>query len=287
MTKNEVITDEQKKDYFRRLNSPYEKKGDSKRFYDQFNNARGQEIKNGKIWRVLSSSRLCFDLYSWMADDDGYEDIELEKQLTGLNAGGSPPNMDVFFETSSEIFFIENKYTELISGRFTIPEAYWAETDIYHTTKGKLTKKPVIERYRGLVDVKDKFVSFIEYVRKLEESRKGATWFDAKQEICHLSGIVFYLIENKTKKRIRFFNVAANYSDNPLAEVFRSEAEVMVKGILNDNSITTSFDYQLCSVEDFFNSFMLWGKKGYKTNKTIRELVSDPNLYDLSKHPIL
>lgn len=287
MIKQKEISEGKKKDYLRRLNTPYKKKGLIKNFYDQFNNARGQEIKNGKIWRIMSSSRLCFDLYSWMAYDNGYEDVELEKQLTGLNGGGSSPNMDVFFETSSEIFFIESKYTELVKGKFKIPEAYWVETDIYHKTDGNTTSKPILKRYRDHADVKDKFVSFIKYVRNIEESRKGATWFDSKQEICHLLGIIFYLIENKPKKRVHFYNVAANYSYSSLAESFRSKAEEMVKDILSANFITTSFDYQLCSVEGFFDNFMRWDKKGYKTSKTIRELVSDPELYDLSKHPIL
>ena len=287
MTKYEVIPVEIRKDYLRRLKTPYEKKGQSKQFFDQFEKASGQEIKDGKFWRIISSSRLCFDLYSWMAEDDSYVDVEVEKQLTGLNAGGSPPNMDVFYETSSDIFFIESKYTELVSGKFTIPEAYWVETDAYHNTKGKITEKPILERYRGRSDVKDKFVSFIDYVRKLEENRKGATWFDSKQEICHLLGIVFYLLDNKPKKSVHFLNVAANYSHNDLAVVFCIRAEEMINQILIANSISTPFDYQLRSVKDFFGSFLLLDRKGYNTSKTVRELISDPQLYDLSKHPIL
>lgn len=287
MTKYEVIPEEVQKDYLRRLKATYEKKGLRKRFFDQFEKASGQEIKDGKFWRIISSSRLCFDLYSWMADDDNYVDIEVEKQLTGLNAGGSPPNMDVFYETASDIFFIESKYTELVSGKFSIPEAYWVETDAYHTTEGKLIEKPILERYRGRRDVKDWFVSFIEYVRKLEKNRKGSTWFDSKQEICHLLGITFYLLESKPQKSVHFLNVAANYSYNDLAVSFCIRAEEMIQQILRANSISTDFDYQLCSVKDFFESFLKLDKKGYKTSKTVRELISNPELYDLSNHPIL
>lgn len=287
MTKYEVIPEEIQKDYLRRLNTPYEKKGLSKKFFDQFEKASGQEIKDGKFWRIISSSRLCFDLYSWMADDDSYVDVEVEKQLTGLNAGGSPPNMDVFFETASDIFFIESKYTELVRGKFKIPEAYWVETDAYHNTKGELTEKPILERYRGRRDVKEKFVSFIEYVRKIEENRKGPTWFDSKQEICHFLGIVFYLLENKPQKSVHFLNVAANFSCNDVAVAFCIRAEEMIQQILIANSISTPFDYQLCSIKDFFGSFLLLDRKGYKTSKTVRELISDPGLYDISKNPIL
>ncbi len=287
MSKHEVIPEEVQKDYLRRLKTPYEKKGLSKSFFDQFDKASGQEIKDGKFWRIKSSSRLCFDLYSWMADDDNYVDIEVEKQLTGLNAGGSPPNMDVFYETASDIFFIESKYTELVSGKFSIPEAYWVETDAYHTTEGKLTEKPILERYRGRRDVKDWFVPFIEYVRKLEENRKGSTWFDSKQEICHLLGITFYLLESKPQKSVHFLNVAANYSYNDLAVSFCIRAEEMIQQILRANSISTDFDYQLCGVKDFFESFLQLDKKGYKTSKTVRELISNPDLYDLSNNPVL
>ncbi len=287
MTKYEVIPEIVQKDYLRRLKTPYEKKGLRKQFFDQFEKASGQEIKDGKFWRIISSSRLCFDLYSWMADDDNYVDFEVEKQLTGLNAGGSPPNMDVYYETASDIFFIESKYTELVRGKFKIPEAYWVETDAYHNTKGELTEKPILERYRGRSDVKDKFVSFIKNVRILEESRKGATWFDSKQEICHLLGIVFYMLENKPQKYVHFLNVAANYSHNELAVVFCIRAEEMIQQILIANSISAPFDYQLCSVKDFFERFQLLDRKGYQTSKTVRELISDSELYDLSNHPVL
>lgn len=188
--------------------------------------------------------------------------------------------MDVFFETSSEIFFIESKYTEEVSGRFPIPEAYWVETDEYHTTKGKLTKKPILARYRGHSDVKDAFVSFIKYVKKLESQRIGSTWFDSKQEICHLLGIVFYILENKPKKTVHFFNVAANYAYDPFEVPFSIKGEDMVMTILKNNNISTNFDYQLCGVRDFFESFMLMDKKGYQTERTIRELISDKTLYN-------
>ncbi len=279
-TKKAIIPEEIQQDYLRRLKTPYVKKGEEKSFFEQYQRGSGQEIKDGKFWRTISSSRLCFDLYSWMADDDGYFDIEFEKKLVGLNGGGSPPNMDVFFETSSEIFFIESKYTEEISGQFSIPEAYYVETDEYHTTKGKLTKKPILDRYRGYADVKNAFVSFIEYVKKLESKRVGSTWFDSKQEICHLLGIVYYILENKPKKAVHFLNVAANYSDDPISVPFCIKGEDMVKTLLKKNNISTVFDYQLCGVRDYFGNFMLWDKKGYKTKRTIKELIADKSLYE-------
>ena len=265
-------------DYLRRLKTPYLKKGKEKSFFEQYQHGSGQEIKDGKFWRTISSSRLCFDLYSWMAEDNIYIDIEFEKKLVGLNGGGSPPNMDAFFETSSGIFFIESKYTEEVSGQFSIPQAYWVETDEYYTTKGKLTNKPILTRYRGHADVKDAFVSFINYVKELESQRIGSTWFDSKQEICHLLGIVYYILENKPKKAVHFLNVAANHIDDKISDQFCRKGKDMVLAILKNNNISTDFDYQSCSVRKYFGKLL--DKKGYKTERTIMELIEDKTLYE-------
>ncbi len=276
--KKVVIPEAIQQDYLRRLKTPYLKKGKEKSFFEQYQHGSGQEIKDGKFWRTISSSRLCFDLYSWMAEDNIYIDIEFEKKLVGLNGGGSPPNMDAFFETSSEIFFIESKYTEEVSGQFSIPQAYWVETDEYYTTKGKLTNKPILTRYRGHADVKDAFVSFINYVKELESQRIGSTWFDSKQEICHLLGIVYYILENKPKKAVHFLNVAANHIDDKISDQFCRKGKDMVLAILKNNNISTDFDYQSCSVRKYFGKLL--DKKGYKTERTIMELIEDKTLYE-------
>lgn len=276
--KKVVIPEAIQQDYLRRLKTPYLKKGKEKSFFEQYQHGSGQEIKDGKFWRTISSSRLCFDLYSWMAEDNIYIDIEFEKKLVGLNGGGSPPNMDAFFETSSEIFFIESKYTEEVSGQFSIPQAYWVETDEYYTTKGKLTNKPILTRYRGHADVKDAFVSFINYVKELESQRIGSTWFDSKQEICHLLGIVYYILENKPKKVVHFLNVAANHIDDKISDQFCRKGKDMVLAILKNNNISTDFDYQSCSVRKYFGKLL--DKKGYKTERTIMELIEDKTLYE-------
>lgn len=276
--KKVVIPEAIQQDYLRRLKTPYLKKGKEKSFFEQYQHGSGQEIKDGKFWRTISSSRLCFDLYSWMAEDNIYIDIEFEKKLVGLNGGGSPPNMDAFFETSSEIFFIESKYTEEVSGQFSIPQAYWVETDEYYTTKGKLTNKPILTRYRGHADVKDAFVSFINYVKELESQRIGSTWFDSKQEICHLLGIVYYILENKPKKTVHFLNVAANHIDDKISDQFCRKGKDMVLAILKNNNISTDFDYQSCSVRKYFGKLL--DKKGYKTERTIMELIEDKTLYE-------
>lgn len=276
--KKVVIPEAIQQDYLRRLKTPYLKKGKEKSFFEQYQHGSGQEIKDGKFWRTISSSRLCFDLYSWMAEDNIYIDIEFEKKLVGLNGGGSPPNMDAFFETSSEIFFIESKYTEEVSGQFSIPQAYWVETDEYYTAKGKLTNKPILTRYRGHADVKDAFVSFINYVKELESQRIGSTWFDSKQEICHLLGIVYYILENKPKKAVHFLNVAANHIDDKISDQFCRKGKDMVLAILKNNNISTDFDYQSCSVRKYFGKLL--DKKGYKTERTIMELIEDKTLYE-------
>ena len=106
--------------------------------------------------------------------------------------------------------------------------------------------------------LKDEFVSFITEMDLLASKEDTPCWFDAKQETCHLLGIALDAIEKKPSKPIFFLNVAANYSDEPsFAGVFRARAEKMMRDIFSKYSVGTTFEYQLCSVKDYFGS-KLW-----------------------------
>ena len=98
-------------EYLKKLITPYEKKGKRKLFILQFARGAGNELAE-KFWSPISSSRLAFDLYSWLAEEKNVIDFEFEKQLPGLKSGGMGPNMDVFIETQDELIFIESKFTE-------------------------------------------------------------------------------------------------------------------------------------------------------------------------------
>ena len=281
---------ELKIDYLRRLFSPFKKDGKTDCFVFHYLQGSGNELKE-KFWSSKSSSRLCFDLYSWMGSDDGYESIEFEKKLPGIKSGGRQisPNMDVFFKHGNDLVFIESKYTETAINRNylkDLPEAYWNTQKEYKSVSGKKVSYSMLDRYHQKQVVMEEFVSFINSISILAEKEEFPSWFDAKQETCHLLGIVLYALdpEKEPSKHIYFNNVAANYQDSQFATHFSIMAEDMVRRIFKAYSITSSFDYQLCSVRDYFGSMMLLDKKAYKSDKTVREIISDRKLY---KEPIL
>ena len=274
-----------REEYYKRLSTPYSKGGKQFLFIEQFNAGSGNELLE-KFWSPRSSSRLCFDLYSWMGSDPNYDAVEFERKLPGIISGGRQvsPNMAVFFESGEGLFFIESKYTETVLNRGYkkgLPEAYWNKNDAYKSAGGKLVGYPIIRRYHGYEDVMEAFVSFIDEIDAEAAKEEKRSWFDAKQETCHLLGIVLFALENKPTKPIHFFNVAANESYSDLSVLFCEKAEEMVGRILEEHAVASSFDYQLCGVDDFFGSFMLWDKKGYQSDRTVRELVSDRSRYEV------
>lgn len=282
------MKEEIRKDYLRRLFIPYRKGNEWKSFIFQYLQGSGNELKK-KFWSTQSSSRLCFDLYSWMASDPRFDDIEFEFKLPGLKSGKRQvsPNMDVFFETKNGIYFIESKYTET-SNNFNyekdLPQAYWVEKAEYLNVKGKVVSYPIIERYDNKENVMKEFVKFIKGIKAMAKQEQNSSWFDAKQETCHLLGIVMYALEKKPTKPVHFLNVAANYKkDDSFAEAFRTKAKEMMQRILNEQSI--QFDYRLYSVKDFFEKEHFLDKTGYKSDKKVCDLISDKTLYRIQ--PIL
>ena len=268
-------------DYLKRLFTPYKKNGNINCFLFQYLQGSGNELKE-KFWSEKSSSRLCFDLYSWMGSDPSVSAIEFELKLPGIKSGGRQisPNMDVYFETKDGIYFIESKYTETVNNKEyknNLPQAYWKTDNHYKSVSGKDVYYPIIDRYHKYKFIMDEFVQFTENVDNMVSKEDEKVWFDAKQETCHLLGIALYAVMKKPGKPIHFFNVAANYcSDKPLfAEAFRARSEEMLNRIFAKYSVGISFDYQLCSVRDFFGRMLWLDKKGYATDRTVRELISE------------
>lgn len=273
------MNNEKRIDYLRRLCTPYKKNDKVECFIMQYLLGSGNELKE-KFWSPQSSSRLCFDLYSWMASDPDFKVIQFEKRIPGIKSGGRQiyPNMDVYFETSDGVFFIESKYTVTVINKGykkDLPEAYWKTDNVYKSVSGKIVRYPIIERYHKFEGVKKEFISFMEEIDKKASKEDEKCWFDAKQETCHLLGIVLYALENKPSKPIHFLNVAANYSKSLFAEEFRTCGEKMVRRILAEYSINTSFDYQLCSVMSYLGRMLWLDKKGYAAEQSVQELLSD------------
>lgn len=293
-TNKTLISDSNRSIYESRLQAEYidHITGEALSFGNQFKKGGGQELKK-KFWRTISSSRLCFDLYSWMAEEPEILSVRLEKKLPGIFSGGREvsPNMDAYFETEEDVFFIESKYTETVKNNqylsHQLPQAYWKQTDVYKNSKGKDTFQPIIERYRNNNLVMDSFLEFIKCVSKEAAKEKEPSWFDAKQETCHLIGIVFYAIIHHPTKPIHFYNVAANYKEDAFANWFRDKSEEMIRALLKAHFVETQFDYKLFSTRDFFIQKGFLDKTAFQSHKTVRELISDPVLYDLSENPIL
>lgn len=127
--KGKYIPNEEKLKYFERLIIPYKFKGNQQFFIEQYLKGAGKEL-SGSFWNVKSSSRMAFDLFSWIVNSHNVMDFSFEYKLPRLQSGGESPNMDVFIETSDEIIFIESKYSEKANLNYKnghLPKAYFSK----------------------------------------------------------------------------------------------------------------------------------------------------------------
>lgn len=261
--------------YFKRLiaENGTAENGIDEYFIEQFLQGSGNELKK-KFWSDRSSSRLCFDLYSWLCEEKGVKNFQFEKHLPGILVGenktAGTPNMDVFFEKGDDVVFVESKYTEKSGWEykddkkkdgFYLSEAYWGE-DGY-----KSCKMSSGERFYGQPNIAELFRLFCEEIQieikeRKENELKQYSWFDPKQETCHLFGIIFYVINNKIKKKNIFLcnNVYEMKTDcfeikGSIVEVFKKKAELMLNEIFKKNNCT--FTFEVNTIQDML-------EKGFK-----------------------
>lgn len=269
-----------REDYYRRLTTPTSK-GDL--FIDQYIQGSGNEL-NGKFWSKNSSSRLAFDLYSWIAEDKGILSFQFEKQLPGvicISSGTSGvPNMDVFFETHDTLVFIESKYTEpkasLKYKNGDLSKAYW-----YDGKYGR-ANFDLSTRFYHQEEVAKSFSAFCETMQKATIGNKR-NWFDLKQETCHLFGILFYVlcasIEGTSfscnldkarqvfngKKVVLCNNVWGLVGDSfeekelPLVEKFKKESERLLNDIFNQLQIDCHFSFAFNKTQDIVGTTDFYG----------------------------
>lgn len=278
-----------KTDYYRRLTVLR----DNRRFIDQYLQGSGCELEE-KFWSPNSSSRLAFDLYSWIPN------VEFEKKLPGVICSPSGPagvpNIDVFIEMEDRLLFIESKYTEAASLSYTLgnkpnlSKAYWYKG--YH---GKL---PIERRFYGNGMVAERFSNFCIEIQNVigSDPRKENKWkwFDVKQETCHLFGIIFYALQahkegktficsssNQIKKKISLLNIIWRLTDDnfdcpddSLPRIFEKKANSMVNEILGD-----CFEFKVYCVQDLLNSNNFYGldflhaKSFEKENLVIEQML--------------
>lgn len=229
-------------------------------FIEQFLHGSGNELEK-KFWSDRSSSRLCFDLYSWLCKEKGIKNFQFEKHLPGIlvgkNGTAGTPNMDAFFEKGDDVVFIESKYTEKSGWKykddkhrdgFYLSEAYWGEGGY------KSCKMSIGERFYDQPNIAELFRLFCEEIQieikeRKENELEQYSWFDPKQETCHLFGIIFYVINNQIKKKNIFLcnNVYEIKTDcfeikGSIVEVFKEKAELMLNEIFEENSCKFTFE---------------------------------------------
>ncbi|MBE6334238.1 MAG: hypothetical protein E7071_05370 [Bacteroidales bacterium] len=261
------IDSESKLNYFERLiinngSSP-------SLFIEQYLKGSGNELAQ-KFWSIKSSSRLCFDLYSWLCNEKGVSNFEFEKQLPKINIGkkqSSPPNIDVYFEYHDKIVFIESKYTEQDKWKYkndkNLSRAYWdTNPEGYKSCKYTIEKRFYDNKF-----IADKFSYFCEQVQECidihkKEEKDKYSWFDPKQETCHLFGIIFYVINNGIKDKDIYLcnNVWECQNDsfiieNSIVAEFKRLAENMLNELFKENNC--KFKFEVNKIQDILsNGFM-------------------------------
>lgn len=254
MNQVNVVSDQLKQEYLKRLKLPYVKKGIRKTFYEQFDKGSGNELEE-KFWSPISSSRFAFEMYSWLALKEEILDIEFELKLVGVTSQGVP-NMDVFIEKVDEAIFIESKYTEQYKQAIecdTLPGAYWKELGDKEalTTYGKPIGTTLLRRYHKDSDALNEFLQFIEFNRKnlskASEEDKPNCWMEYSQEIKHLYGIYFYVKKHKElhNKKISFYNVYYYLEDpeNTAISSFFEKGEKMMNRLLSKYGVRFNYTY--------------------------------------------
>jgi hypothetical protein len=158
-----------------------------------------------------------------------------------------------------------------------LPEAYWKTSREYKSVSGKVVNQEILERYSKREDVMNRFVSFIDDISQQVNMKGAVSWFDAKQETCHLLGIVNYILDldlAEGEKVVNFYNVAANFEQDDFADYFRIKGEEMVRNILKTRNLSLQFNYGLYSIKEFFENHGWLDKKAYATNLTVRNLLA-------------
>jgi hypothetical protein len=255
------ITKAEKLEYLEEMITPYVKNGQKKCFIDQFFRGAGNELLD-KFWELKSSSRMAYDLFSWMKDCDDIIDFEFEYLLPNLKSGGTGPNMDVFIETRDELIFVESKFTERANLHYIddgyLKEAYYADKP-YGRWKMNLET-----RFYGNNWAKS-FSSFCEdweEVMKANNWHHGTDWFEPKQETCHISGILLYLFDQKNRKqiknkKIRLYNIywkMPGDMDSAIEKLFCAKAQTLICNIIEShNPGIVDFKISAFSVQDMLS----------------------------------
>ncbi|MEE1308475.1 MAG: hypothetical protein UHJ41_00070 [Bacteroidaceae bacterium] len=267
--KGKFISNEEKLKYFERLIVPYKFKDKTRFFIEQYLKGAGKELSSS-FWNAKSSSRMAFDLFSWIVNLQSVKDFSFEYKLPGLQSGGESPNMDVFIETVDEIIFIESKYSEKANLNYKnghLPKAYFSREP--HGTRGwslegRYYNEPICNEIIAFIEDVDSFL-------KNNKTRGKCEWFYPKQETCHLIGIILMLLGHGDKqireeilkgKELRFYNVFWKFDEDEeeseLAKTFESRASKLFNQIFGSSARPeynkTKFIYKTLTVQDLLSN---------------------------------
>ena len=277
-----------KDEYLERLKTKYEKRGIEKTFEEQYLKAEGHEL-DGKFFSPISSSRLCFELFSWMAFDGNIEDIEFEYFLPGLKSSHGyavpQPNMDVYYE-NEDIYFVESKFTEQ---SYNKKEAISKKYYDYYLDGNNNIGKNVLEvcniRFDGNSIFAKHFIKFVNEIIEYGEGHKllnKKDWFDLKQEITHMFGIGQYIYKYRPNKNIKFTNLVYLFDNgiSLLAKHFRGLAVNMMNNYINELELNILFFYNFKYMQDFVHELIL-NRRAFASKKRIKEIFKEYKLLEV------
>lgn len=284
LRKNKVNRDE----YLERLKTKYVKRGIEKTFEEQYLKAEGHEL-DAKFFSPISSSRLCFELFSWMAFDGNIEDIEFEYFLPGLKSIHGyvvpQPNMDVYYE-NEDINFVESKFTE---------QSYNKKEDIskkyydYYLDGNNNIGESVLDvckiRFDGNLIFAKHFIKLVNEILEYGEEHKllnKKDWFDLKQEITHIFGIGQYIYKFRPTKNIKFTNLVYLFDNGVslLAKHFRALAVNMMNKYINELELPILFFYDFNYMQDYVHELIL-KRRAFASNKRIKDIFKEYKLLEV------
>ncbi len=271
-----------KNEYLERLKTKYIKNGIEKTFEEQYLKAEGHELYS-KFFSSISSSRLCFELFSWMANDDGIIDIEFEYFLPGLKSVRGyvvpQPNMDVYYE-NEKINFVESKFTESsYNKKESISKKYY---DYYLDGKnniGELLTDIAMIRFDGNLILAKYITMLVNEIIKFGEDNyllNKKDWFDLKQEITHIFGIGQYIYKFRPTKDISFINLVYDfgYGISPLANKYKELVNKYLTEYIKELNLNIKFNYDFKFMQEYIKEIDL-NRKAFASDKTIKEVLKE------------
>ena len=278
---NKYISDKEKVEYYQRLSKAYIKNNKIKRFIYQYLEGDGNELAS-KFFNVYSSSRICFEMYSWMANLDCILDIEFEYHLPSMNSSSFElmgSNMDVYYEAYNDITFIESKFTEAVNNKNAIiPDAYYKEKGIAKSQKGTYLKSDLYYRFNNNYVLAKLFPTFIEDIIKSINiyAEDKPDWFDVKQEVAHIFGICSYIFKCQKKlnnKNIHFYNVIYDFEKpSLLAMEFKTKVNTFMKEYIKALKLNISFDYDFKFMRKIYEEIPN-DTKAFGSDKLVKDIM--------------